>query len=198
MDTRPPPCPERDEAFRLVGRNLANFQKLEFALKELIRSISFGGSETSFESNQRAKARELKRDSLGDLYSELHKSLFAQGDGADQSVDNQTSNSESSIAFNFRIEAPKDYATAKKKRWLSIVKERNRLVHTDLLNYNLRLPSECVRLSQYLEEQNLRIHEAFTEIIDLEARRSSAAKLLSDFLISEEFRSLAFGPENDA
>lgn len=189
----PTPLPARDIAFQKAGRNLANFQRLERVLRAMIPQMAVEGTTTTLESEKRAQVRSLKKASFGTLSDALHRSLY---DGEDDEA-HEDPVSECAFRFRFRIEGDEAYVQSCRKRWLSLVKERNRLVHKDLLEFDLESQDDCERLAAHLDDQNARIHAAFEELRAIDANRLVAAKVFREMIESGEFERLIAGDSQE-
>jgi hypothetical protein len=152
--------PERDEAFRRIGRNIANFQILETLLKTIIPLLRFGGETEALESILKGKRKALRNVTLGALTTQLHSLLYSQQEEWIPPEDLKNS----AMSFSTTVTAEDDRVRAQKRKWKALVEERNRLVHHDLKACALTDPVECERLSTHLDAQNLRILECGAEI----------------------------------
>jgi len=190
----PPASKTRDEAFSRVGRNLANFQLLEKLLNTLLPELQFSANLSAPVAKPLQKFRPPKKASLGTLSDLLHTSLYLAPKATDAAADLEPG------AFSVSItrSASRDFVREQKRKWSSLVKERNRLVHTDLLSYDLTQDSECERLSRYLDEQNLRIRELYEDVHFLLEMRVHAGERLQEFLSSSAYAERSSAPENDA
>ena len=194
MKINPIPSQSRDEAFRRLGRNVANFQLLERTLKELIPTLAFGGEISSLVSAQRQHAKRLRKQSLGVLTDELKGRLFS----ADRAVTCDESQEGPTFHFAFKIDASADFIKEFKLRWQSLVRERNRLVHDGLKDYDLTLDEDCDRLSQMLDEQNTRIHQAIHDLRQLDDHRVMAIKSMVQHIAEEAILPRSGEPRDDA
>lgn len=129
----------------------------------------------------RDKLRSLEKSSLGDLTTELHTTLFTSPSEHEEVSENLI---EPRFAFALTIEAEAESVRRRKNRLLLLVRERNRLVHTDLIKHDLDSPDGCERLARLLDEQNVRICDLFDELKRLFEMRTSAANTPLNFLRS--------------
>ena len=67
----------RDVAFRKIGRNLVNFQKLELALKFIIVRSDLRGYASEAAKILRAKEKVVDRKALGWLVQDFYKTVYS-------------------------------------------------------------------------------------------------------------------------
>ena len=77
-----------------------------------------------------------------------------------------------------------------KSRWKSLVRERNRLVHSDLIDYDLETSEGRIRLSEKLDAQYDRISALLSEVAGTQKGYALAMGILQQFHESEEPKSL--------
>lgn len=191
--TAEPPTP-RDELFRRIGRNVVNFQYLEATLRSMIPALSTKGVLSELPIRQDELVRKHKKSSLGDLADAFHKTIYQPSD--DTSADDVTS--QTTFAFSVRLESiPADIAS-KKRALKSLVAERNRLIHRDLLAVDLNSAEQCQTLSAQLDDQNVRLRQQINELNAVRTGLREAAEDLVRFLESDEFSNLLRGESDDA
>jgi hypothetical protein len=132
----------RDEAFKKIGRNIVNFQRIEMMLKQLVIDGGVSGTTDSFEKNFAKKKEFIGKRSMGQLTEAFHSEIF--GAPPDCGV---LEPSESGFAFGYRLEMdPKD-ASALKDQLKALAAERNRLIHHDLAEVDFKSDEECQKLT---------------------------------------------------
>ncbi len=185
---------QRDAALRRVGRNLVNFQKLEASLKQILPNLRFAGPLREVQALQSAGAREVKKKSLGDLANRLHSTLFA---GECRAPDPAAS-TEITVAHSVRVELDSTEVAETKKALARLVRERNRLVHSDLLSIDFNSIPACEELCIRLDEQNERICAQINHLQALRQVQSEALTKLKDFIDSDEFLEVFSSDSDDA
>ena len=125
----------RNEVLRKIGRNVLNLQKMEGMLKLLNTHANISGNIDDLESVSRKQSESVSRHTMGRLVQAFVQSVYLHQ--TDLNIESE-SDSKPSISFSFTIEGDADLATEREKALLSIVEERNRLIHTDLTS-NLML-----------------------------------------------------------
>lgn len=183
----------REEALRRIGRNVVNFQRLEASLRQLIPSLSLAGPLSSLGNIRASREKELKKKSLGDLASRFQTEVF----GADQSS-SEPIQTEITIAHSFRFEEDSVWASERVKNLAKLVRERNRLMHSDLVHIDLESITECESLSARLDEQNQRVCEQIYFVNSLRKAQAEAISVFSQFITSEEFLKQLRSDRNDA
>ncbi len=173
----------RDAALRRVGRNVVNFQRLESALRALIPALNASGTLSDFNTRLAESIRELKKKPLGHLASTFH----AQVHDSSEYTPLLTDPSEASFAVAFRLETDPHASKERKRTLLSLVRERNRLIHTELGRVNFDSIADCERLSSLLDEQNHRICEQLDSLKQLRATHLALTAELKQFIDSDEF-----------
>jgi hypothetical protein len=162
---------DEKDALARIGRNLVNFQTLEHLLKELIPTLSMSGTVSQVQTALKDSKRRIRKSSLGDLSNSFHSSVF--GPPVEHEAPDDLT--EPHFTFSLRVEAAPDRISNARKRWRRLVVERNRLVHTQLMEYDLSKPDDRTRLCSMLDEQNARVREVLDELTLLRAHKASAA-----------------------
>jgi hypothetical protein len=186
--------PHRDEAFRRVGRNIANFQRLEASLRQLVPNLSLAGTLNDYSALRAAKAKKLKKSSFGDLTGRFHSEVFKDRPTAPE----PETHAEIGFSHSIRVESGSVEPPEREKALAQLVRDRNRLVHSDLVNSNLGSISACKALSVWLDEQNERINAELSFIGSLRQAQSETVAALIRFVNSEEFFEKLKSDEDDA
>jgi hypothetical protein len=183
----------RDELFRRIGRNVVNFQYLEATLRSMIPALSLGGDLSQLPLRQANRARELEKSSLGNLATAYLKVVFRPP--GEIPIDDHVP--EPVLAFSVRRESTAEGVATQKRALKSLVAERNRLIHKDLLSVDLDSPEQCDALSARLDDQNTRLRQQVNELNDFRAGLREMAEELKIFLESQEFAKLLQGESAD-
>jgi hypothetical protein len=184
----------RDAALRRIGRNVVNFQKLEASLKQILPTLRFAGPLREIKALQAAGAKEVKKKSFGDLASRFHRTLTASECGAPE----PSTRTEVTVAHSLRIEPDSTEAAETEKALARLVRERNRLIHSDLVSIDLNSIAACEELSARLDEQNERICGQLNHLQVLRQAQSQALVELKKFIDSDEFLELLSHDSDDA
>lgn len=186
-----------EEVFRRIGRNIANFQALERALKSLLPTLSVEGAGSKIQPNKKLHEKALRKQSLGSLADTLHETIFQKP--TEQSLEGPLDQDEGPrFQFGFYREASPDYVRAFKRRWNSLVRERNNLVHRQLSEYDLTQDAECERFCIYLEQQDGRINMMAEDLKSLDSHRVMLSKSFAEFLMSKDADKFFETDEDDA
>ena len=180
----------RDTTFCRIGRTVVNFQRLELALKSLIPTLSVSGPPHDLEARRERRVRALDTCTLGRLVPQFHAEVY----GPPLSEHYQPDDDETSITVSMGLDPEK--AEQRMQGLLSLVDERNRLIHVDLSHVDFNSPEACDELCVKLDEQNERVcrHLAYVESI-----RDAHWAALAEFrklLESKEFVAAFLGPPN--
>jgi hypothetical protein len=150
MHPTPPALSSRDSALWRVGRNLHRFQLIEALLKSLMPSTKLAGmTPQELESQMVAKQRAAKKASLGTLTEAYSLQVLSP----QQEAEKLEVESEALFSIRHSIDASPDVLKQMRSDWRRLTKERNQLVHTILLDYDLRSQERCLALCEYLDEQ---------------------------------------------
>jgi len=148
-----PPLAARDRVFWSVGRNLANFQSLEHALKRLIPLMRFEGEVETLHELLGRRGRALRKATLGRLLDE-YRTVYGPDDvevPLSEDVPAQ------GIRLGSRMAGTRDLVERERREMRALLRERNRLVHTRLVVCRLDDEKACESLADELDEQNRRI-----------------------------------------
>lgn len=176
----------RDSALRKIERNVVNFQRLEVALKSLIPAISMAGTLNDLALAPARRARELKKKALGEVASAFHAEVL----GPPASTSPTTSPDLAYLTVELRLESDSLDVQERKRALIALVRERNRLIHSQLSEFNLDSVEDCGRLSALLDEQNPRICAYLEFLALLRSSQVAAALELKAFVDSDEFLEL--------
>lgn len=189
----------RKDVFELIGRNVLRFQKIELVLKHLVSR-----SDISFNLGNPPpvpRFKDVETKSLGLVAGDYFKNVFLPFDTANEATPKQDPGVNGKVPQargRFRMQLPAEAHSELEKRFLALVEERNHLIHSFLLKFNLETLDGCSEAATFLEAQAKKIavelqslkeaHEAFTEM--LEALKTEMA--------SDEFRSRVRGDASKA
>jgi hypothetical protein len=160
----------------------------------MIPALSSEGTLSELPIRQAELVRKHKKSSLGDLAAAYHKRVFQPP--IETSIDDVVL--EPAFAFSVRIERAPDDIASQKRALRSLVAERNRLIHNDLLSVDLNSAEQCEALSARLDEQNTRLRQELNELNAFRTGLREVAEELMKFIESEEFAKLLRGESDDA
>ena len=140
----------QDVAFRKIGRNLVNFQKLELALKFIIVRSDLRGYASEAAKVLRDKEKVVDRKALGWLVQDFFKTVYSSHSFDDGPADERN---EAWMSISLRIESNENSIRDRKRQLRELVKERNLLVHRLLINFDPDSVESCENLIQQLDEQ---------------------------------------------
>jgi len=148
----------RDQVLRKVGRNVVNFQKMEAMLKLLNAQQAVSGSLSDIARISAEASKSVSRQPMGRLADAFVRSVFSNVNPDPREA---TDGEAISVSFSLIIEATPAVAKERRKALLSVVKERNKLIHKWLGTFNPNSIESCVQLRDALDEQHARIWPEF-------------------------------------
>ena len=140
----------RNVAFRKIGRNLVNFQKLELALKFIIVRSDLRGYASEAAKVLRDKEKVVDRKALGWLVHDFFKTVYSNHSSNDGPAEGRD---DAWMSISLRIESNENSIRDRKRQLRELVKERNLLVHRLLTNFDPDSVESCENLIQQLDEQ---------------------------------------------
>jgi len=185
----------KEEVLRRIGRNVVNFQYLEATLRSMIPSLANEGTLKDWQSNLTATTRRHKKSSLGDLAGTFLESVFSVAD--ESLVDTDESLREIKFRVSLQLDTTAEQEAEQRKALLTLVRERNRLIHRDALDVDLSSPEQS-QLSAQLDEQNERIRAQLLHLNSLRQAHREAHEELVPFMQTDEFLSVLQGQGDDA
>lgn len=194
MHPAQPELSPRDSALWRVGRNLHRFQSIEALLKSLLPTTNLAGTLQQIESQILENKRAGKKASLGTLtetYSRLV--LSPQQDAEDPEV-----GAEDLFSFSHSIDATPEVLKQMRSEWKRLTKERNQLVHSTLLAYDLESNERCIALCDHLDEQYERARVLIERLRHQEKAHLMAASAFKQLHESGELERRLAEPSNDA
>jgi len=173
----------RNEVLRKIGRNVFNLQKMEGMLKLLNAHGNISGDISDLDSIKRQQSESVSRHTMGRLVSAFVQSVYSN-----QSDSNQENFSETSVSFSFTIEGEADLSSEREKALLSIVEERNRLIHTMLLPFKPNSLASCQELGEVLDAQHEKILPEFEVLRSIIVTFREGRARLAQYIQSDEFK----------
>ncbi|NOU12633.1 MAG: hypothetical protein HOO92_01510 [Methylococcaceae bacterium] len=179
MEPEPDLIKMRDEIFRKIGRNLLNFQKIEFMLKHLITYGRISGYMSELKENQERRAATVHKQTMGNLVGQFIDNTLL---GLDDSSRLITEPKEPYLSFSFTVSADADFYERKKQGLKSLVDDRNDMIHHLLPRFNSDSIESCLEIGKYLDEQRERLIPEYDHLQSL----IKSLNINIEFLKSEE------------
>ena len=180
----------RDELFRRIGRNVLYFQYLEATLRAMIPGIYKKATLKELQANQHKVSRK-RRTLFGKSANDYHNRVYGENIADEQLPDEGPV--EPTVTFGFNIKVTPEKAAERKRALKKLIKERNRLVHQDLLNIDLNSREECEELSTKLDEQYTRIRRHLDHLNSVRTNLQEMSAEFARLLQSDEFLALLSG-----
>ena len=184
----------RDELYRRIGRNVVNFQYLEATLRSMVPMLYNKSTLKELQARQNEVSLKQDKSTFGNLVSSYHDRLSRSKEVLNETVPDEGL-AEPTLTFGFSIEVTEETAAQRRSALVNLVAERNRLIHEDLLNVDLKSREECEELSARLDEQYTRIRRHLDHFNSLRTNFQQMAAELGRLLKSDEFLALLF-PES--
>jgi len=138
------------EAQRKIGRNIMNFQKIEFMLKHLISRSQCHGTISSLASNLEKSESDIHKKSLGLLAKDLFNTVYADSELMEPPADVN----EPWISFKFSSETDVSNQNDLKLQLENLINNRNELIHHKLHSIRTNSESNLQELIDFLDQQN--------------------------------------------
>ena len=186
----------RDELYRRIGRNVVNFQYLEATLRSMVPTLYNKLTLTELQARQNEASPRRNKSTFGKLVSAYHDGLSRSKEVLDETVTDEVL-SEPIFTVGFSIEVTPETAAQRRSALLNLVAERNRLIHEDLLNVDLKSREDCEELSARLDEQYTRIRRHLDYLNSVRTNFQEIAAEFRRLLESDEFLTLLnYEPED--
>jgi hypothetical protein len=183
----------RNEVLRKIGRNVLNLQKMEGMLKLLNGHTHISGPVEDLESIRQKQKESVSRHTMGRLVQAFVQSVYSnKADGIIES-DND---GRPSMSFYFTIEGDSNLAAEREKALLSIVEERNQLIHKDLLEFRPNSLESCIEMSKQLDAQHERILPEFDLLQSILKTFQEGRLRVAEYIQSDAFRQELHSSEN--
>jgi len=182
----------RDELYRRIGRNVVNFQYLETTLRSMVPMLYNKSTLKELQAHQSQVSPKQEKSTFGNLVSSYHDRLSRSKEVLNETVPDEGLD-EPTLTFGFSIEVTEETVAQRRSALVNLVAERNRLIHEDLLNVDLKSCEECEELSARLDEQYTRIRRHLDHFNSLRTNFQEMAAEFGRLLESDEFRALLSG-----
>jgi len=185
----------RNGVLRKIGRNVLNLQKMEGMLKLLNTHANISGSVEDLESIRRQQSEAVSRHPMGRLVQAFVQSVYSNQTDTNIASENV---GKSSISFSFTIEGEANLAVEREKALSSIVEERNRLIHTDLLQFSPNSLESCIEIGERLDAQHKRILPEYEMLQSILRFFQEGSAGLAEYIQSDAFAHELKKPKNGA
>ena len=182
----------RNELFRRIGRNVVKFQYLEATLRSMLPTLYNKLTITELQARQNGASPKRDKSTFGNLVSTYHDRLSRSKEMLDETVPDEVL-SEATLTYGFNIEVTPEMAAQRRSALVNLVAERNRLIHEDLIDVDLKSREECEVLSARLDEQYTRIRRHLDHLNSLRTNFQEMAAEFGRLLEYDEFRTLLSG-----
>lgn len=153
----------RAEALRKLGRNIVNFSKIEAGFKDLLSMNQLRGTKKTISEQLERNQTRHRKQTLGKLVQEFHKNILADDIQFERTLD--FSGAEISYSFKFKFtDSDSDFLKVQKRKLVSIVVERNKLIHEQLALLDTSSVEDYHNLITLLDEQNPRLLAQLEEL----------------------------------
>jgi hypothetical protein len=141
--------PEVDEVLRRIGRNVVNFQQVEYLLKYLNTHTGVNAPASQLAARWKRHAETVHKKTMGDLACKLVDNVLAQPteDEFPGEID------EVWMGFRFSIETDAEFVDRHDKEMRSLVDARNDLIHHFLPQLDSALAGDTDSVLAYLDAQ---------------------------------------------
>jgi hypothetical protein len=173
----------QDEAFRKIGRNVFNFQKIEHLLKVLISNTQTSGWAYNLQENQIARRDKIAQKTMGTLAGEFFSSTVKCSDD-----DEKQNRVVKEPTFSTSLNLENEFHEEKRREIEMLVNERNELIHQRLIDFNPTSIQDCQDLIAYLDSQRERQIIAYDFLKYLATIFAEMSKDMAEHMGSEEFQ----------
>ena len=168
---------------RKIGRNLLNYQLVERLWKT---HLNFADVTTVLDNGAiKVKTSEKSRRKIpmGWLAETHRKSLFTPI----QDAETEETSSKITIKTSFRIGEDGTLNDSRRKQVVTLVKERNHLVHSLSETFDSTSKESCINLSVKLDEENIRILEELEFLKNISSSYQEYIREIQKYFESDEF-----------
>ena len=163
----------RNQALQKIGRNVLNFQRMEKALKSIIKASNLQGHTSDLAEIHRKNSDWVDKRSMGVLVDEFLNAVYANDRPEEVTSPDNSGPGETWVSFAFRAERDEERITALREALLRVVRERNELFHQMLGTFDSSSDESCRDLISRLDEQNERLRPYYNWVMQmLEGLRS--------------------------
>jgi len=174
----------RAEALRKLGRNIVNFSKIEAVFKYLLAVSQLEGTGQTISEQLHRNQTRLRKQTLGKLVEEFNKNILGDASQSEPTADF----SGAGISWSLKVTYNNpDFLKLQKRTLVSIVAERNKLIHQDLAFIDTSSVEDLHNLIILLDEQNPRLLAQLEELRCIIESLRESLKAFKDLSKSPDF-----------
>jgi hypothetical protein len=158
-----------------IGRNVLNLQKMEGMIKHLVAVSRIDGPIDEFAERFEKTREDLSKRSMGLATGELFESLLGRAPEQQPAPLDETW-----ASFSLRIELDLESRQALEDALRSLIEERNRLIHSMFLRFDLTSQDQCETMINVLDHQHHSIKPQFEMLQKLLAHSASVGKVTQE------------------
>jgi len=172
----------RNEAFRKIGRNVVNYQRLEGLLKALLKFSRVHGTAEDLESRVTKQNSSIEMKSMGSLVGTMFDTVLSENAIPEAPEDTGVP----WFSAKFEVELEQQEKEKLKRALADIVDERNLLIHQKLTHTNFNSIQSCDDLSKELESQRAKLLPIYRRIHAILKSKAEIHEKISEYLNSAE------------
>lgn len=171
------------ELFRRVGRNVFNFQRVEYMLKFLVVNGNLRGPAKELKEKHKALVESLQKVTMGQMTSRFVDDILSDAGDIQNEPEIIT---EPWITFRIRFVPNDPLSTELHDGLKAIVEERNDLVHHMLSRWDDSSLDSTKSILKQLDVQREKLIPVYKQLFSMVQDFSKGMKATADFLASEE------------
>ena len=175
----------REEVMRKIGRNVILYQEMELMLKHILSAYSISGYAGEIESNTKNRREQVRRKTFGFLTENY---LVNTNKEYKTPIVNLSEDKKFYFDLNLNIECDPAYFARKRQSLKTIVKDRNKLVHELLMDFDLNSVEGCFKTETFLDAQYDKLIPEHNQLKRFIQRAEEGLKNLSEYVKSEQFK----------
>ena len=174
---------ETEEVLRRVGRNLVNFQYVEYLLKRLTVHFAPVGPASKMEAQFEKHAVAVNSSTMGALAGKLMETVLKSPTEkpVPQDID------EIWMGFRFSLGVDAQFVDNHEKEMQALVDARNELIHHFLPRWHSSVAGDTTSVCEYLDSQLAEIKRMMARLQDWVRRIDNGRAMLAGVLNSPEF-----------
>ncbi len=157
---------------------------MEGMLKLFNTHANISGNVEDLESVRRKRSDSVSRHTMGRLAQAFVQTVYSNQ--TDSYIESEK-DGKSFISFSFAVEGDANLASEREKALLSIVEERNQLIHTDLIRFNPNSLDSCNEMCRRLDTQNERILPEYEMLQSILRSFQEGRTKIAEYIQSDTF-----------